>query len=244
MIVIGKTNIGRVRKLNQDGFIQCQNDGFTLVSVCDGMGGAKAGEVASAKAIEYLKKSFEKNPPLHPESVDMKAWLKQTIENVNLKLFTLASSNEKYQGMGTTMVVVLSHHNATVMANVGDSRIYTLNSKLTQITKDHTLVQEWIDQGRLSEKEAKVHPQRSVLTNVLAILPTVSIDLFDLDDQVKMILCCSDGLHGYVEDDAIEMILNTQDSVDEKTEQLINSANSAGGYDNITVVLMAFEDKQ
>ncbi len=244
MIVFGKTNIGLVRKLNQDSYVQLQKNGFTLVSVCDGMGGAKAGEVASTKAIAYLKEKFETDPPRHPNAIDMNAWLKQTIENVNLKLYAVSLSAEKYHGMGTTMVAVLSHHNATIVANVGDSRIYTMNSKLTQITKDHTLVQEWIDQGRLSEKEAKVHPQRSVLTNVLAILPTVTIDLFELDDQVKMILCCSDGLHGYVEDETIETILNSNDSNEVKIEQLINSANSVGGYDNITVVLMAFEDKQ
>jgi protein phosphatase len=141
--------------------------------------------------------------------------------------------------MGTTMVAVLHHKKATVMANVGDSRIYTLNGSMNQITMDHTLVQEWINQGRLSEKDAKIHPQRSILTNVLAILPQAIVDLFELEDEVSLILCCSDGLHGYVEDDEIEAILNNHDDLDVKTNQLITLANAKGGYDNTTVVLMA-----
>jgi len=239
MIVTGKTDIGRHRKINQDSYLVIQHDGFTLVAVCDGMGGANAGEVASAKAVEYLKEIFENTPPLDTSTSEMKTWLKDAIDSVNLQLYALASSNEQYHGMGTTMVAVLHHKKATVMANVGDSRIYTLNGSMNQITMDHTLVQEWINQGRLSEKDAKIHPQRSILTNVLAILPQAIVDLFELEDEVSLILCCSDGLHGYVEDDEIEAILNNHDDLDVKTNQLITLANAKGGYDNTTVVLMA-----
>jgi len=240
MIVVGKTDIGRLRKNNQDSYIVVTHDGFTLVAVCDGMGGANAGEVASAKAIDYFKEIFEEQPPISKEASAMKLWLKDSIEIVNSQLHTLANSSELYHGMGTTMVCVLYHKKATVMANVGDSRIYTYDEHLKQITTDHTLVQEWINQGRLSEKDAKVHPQRSILTNVLAILPKAYIDLFELDEKVKIILCCSDGLHGYVDDDEIEEILKSEASTKQKAEHLINSANAKGGYDNTTVVLMAF----
>lgn len=239
MIVIGKTDIGRHRKTNQDSYSVKEHDGFTLVTVCDGMGGAKAGEVASAKAVEFLTMAFENNPPLEASVEEMKTWLKDTIEDVNLRLYTLASSLDEYHGMGTTMVVVLHHKKATVMANIGDSRIYTLGSQLKQITMDHTLVQEWINQGRLSEKDAKIHPQRSILTNVLAILPKAYVDLFELDESVNYILCCSDGLHGYVNDETIQNILLSQESLEKKTQDLIDSANAVGGYDNTTVVLMA-----
>jgi protein phosphatase len=239
MIVIGKTDIGRHRKTNQDSYSVKKHDGFTLVTVCDGMGGAKAGEVASAKAVEFLTLAFENNPPLEASAEEMKTWLKDTIEDVNFKLYTLASSLDDYHGMGTTMVAVLHHKKATVMANIGDSRIYTMGSQLKQITMDHTLVQEWINQGRLSEKDAKIHPQRSILTNVLAILPKAYVDLFELDESVNYILCCSDGLHGYVNDDTIQTILLSQESLEKKTQDLIDSANAVGGYDNTTVVLMA-----
>lgn len=115
-----------------------------------------------------------------------------------------------------------------------------MNASLKLITSDHTLVQEWIDQGRINEQDAKVHPQRSILTNVLAIMPQVMIDLFTLTEEVKYIMCCSDGLHGYVEEQEIETILRTEDSLALKTKHLIDSANAKGGYDNSTVVLMAF----
>lgn len=239
MIVIGKTDIGHHRKINQDSYSVIQHDGYTLVMVCDGMGGANAGEVASAKAVEYLVTAFENSPPLESTFEAMKTWLKIAIENVNYQLYTLATSADEYHGMGTTMVAVLHHKKATVLANIGDSRIYTLNDHLKQITLDHTLVQEWITQGRLSEKDAKVHPQRSILTNVLAILPKAYIDLFELEESVKFILCCSDGLHGYVEDETIETILKSQKSLEKKAQDLIDSANAVGGYDNTTVVLMA-----
>lgn len=240
MIVTGLTDIGRLRKINQDSYAIVEHAGFTMVVVCDGMGGAKAGEVASSKAIEYLKVLFADHPPVVADVQAMKTWLRENIETVNLKLHQLSNSSEKYQGMGTTMVAVLHHEKATVMANIGDSRIYTLTKSLKQISIDHTLVQEWINQGKISENEAKVHPQRSVLTNVLAILPKITIDLFELDEPIKLILCCSDGLHGYIDDQEIEAILTSDDSLETKAQRLINSANAKGGYDNTTVVLMAF----
>jgi len=239
MIVTSRTDIGRHRKINQDSYLVLKHEGFTLVSVCDGMGGANAGEVASAKAVEYLKHEFEDHPPIQTDVDSMSYWIKDAITTINLKLYELATSSDQYHGMGTTMVAVLHHKKTTVMANIGDSRIYTYSDTLRQITMDHTLVQEWINQGRLSEKDAKVHPQRSILTNVLAILPQAVIDLFELDEKVKMILCCSDGLHGYVEDSEIEAILSSNDDQESKTKQLIELANAKGGYDNTTVVLMA-----
>jgi PPM family protein phosphatase len=240
MIVTGMTDIGRLRKINQDSYIVLRHKGYTLVSVCDGMGGANAGEVASTMAIDYLKAIFEQTPPTLSNADAMSRWLKESIQEVNHKLYVLASSNDQYRGMGTTMVAVLHHKNATIMANVGDSRIYTMNASLKLITSDHTLVQEWINQGRINEQDAKVHPQRSILTNVLAILPQVIIDLFTLTEEVQYILCCSDGVHGYVEEQEIEAILRTEKSLASKTKHLIDSANAKGGYDNSTVVLMAF----
>lgn len=240
MRIAGKTDIGRVRRINQDAFLVMADHGTHLVAVCDGMGGAAAGEVASSKAVDFLKSVFEDNPPSDLSLSGLSDWLQSAIEHVNERLFALANANERYTGMGTTMVAALVKGHKIAMANVGDSRIYLLRDHLQQITTDHSLVQELIDQGRLTEAEARVHPQRSILTNVLAILPHVSIDLFSLHEDVKFILCCSDGLHGYVDDQEIESILKSDESPAVKTKHLIDSANAKGGYDNTTVVLMAF----
>ena len=240
MTITGKTDIGRVRRINQDAFLVLEDHGVHLVAVCDGMGGAAAGEVASSKAIEYLKSVFEDNPPTDLALSGLSDWLQSAIEKVNERLYGLALANEKYTGMGTTMVAALIHGRKIAMANVGDSRIYLLRDHLQQITTDHSLVQELIDQGRLTEAEARIHPQRSILTNVLAIQPHVVIDRFVIDEPIDRLLLASDGLHGYVDDETIETCLRATSSLDEITQSLIDVANAKGGYDNTTVIVIDF----
>lgn len=240
MRIAGKTDIGRVRRINQDAFLVMADHGTHLVAVCDGMGGAAAGEVASSKAVEFLKSVFEDNPPTDLSLSGLSDWLQSAIEHVNERLFALANANERYTGMGTTMVAALVKGHKIAMANVGDSRIYLLRDHLQQITTDHSLVQELIDQGRLTEAEARVHPQRSILTNVLAIQPHVVIDRFVIDEPIDRLLLASDGLHGYVDDETIETCLKAPLSLDEVTQSLIDVANAKGGYDNTTVIVIDF----
>jgi PPM family protein phosphatase len=240
MKLSGRTDIGRVRRINQDAFLVAEDHGIHLVAVCDGMGGAAAGEVASANAVAYLKSVFEDNPPSDTTLSGLSDWLETAITAVNERLYALAQANEKYYGMGTTMVAALFKGTSIAMANVGDSRIYLLKDRLQQVTTDHSLVQELIDQGRLTEAEAKVHPQRSILTNVLAIQSHVVIDRFVVDDPIESLLLASDGLHGYVDDETIEACLRAPKSLDEMTQSLIDEANAKGGYDNTTVILIDF----
>lgn len=240
MKLSGKTDIGRVRRINQDAFLVVEDHGIHLVAVCDGMGGAAAGEVASANAVAILKSVFEDNPPSDISLGGLSDWLEMAITAVNERLFALAQANEKYTGMGTTMVAALIKGTKIAMANVGDSRIYLMNDHMQQVTTDHSLVQELIDQGRLTEAEAKVHPQRSILTNVLAIQPHVVIDRFVVDEPIECLLLASDGLHGYVDDATIEACLRAPLSLDEITQSLIDVANAKGGYDNTTIILIDF----
>jgi len=240
MKLSGKTDIGRVRRINQDAFLVVEDHGVHLVAVCDGMGGAAAGEVASANAIAYLKSVFEDNPPSDTSLGGLSDWLEMAISAVNERLYALAQANDKYYGMGTTLVAALIKGSQIAMANVGDSRIYWLKEHLQQVTTDHSLVQELIDQGRLTEAEAKVHPQRSILTNVLAIQPHVVIDRFIIDDPFEALLLASDGLHGYVDDETIEACLRAPLSLDQITQSLIDVANAKGGYDNTTVIVIDF----
>jgi PPM family protein phosphatase len=240
MKISGKTDIGRVRRINQDAFLECSNHGVHLVAVCDGMGGAAAGEVASSKAVAYLRSVFEDNPPSELTLSGLSDWLKQAIESVNERLYALAQAHDQYLGMGTTLVAALIYGRKIAMANVGDSRIYLLRESLQQITTDHSLVQELIDQGRLTEAEAKVHPQRSILTNVLAIQPHVVVDRFVVDEPIDALLLASDGLHGYVDDVEIETCLRSEDPLESITQSLIDLANAKGGFDNTTVIMIDF----
>jgi protein phosphatase len=240
MKIAGKTDIGRVRRINQDALLMVADHGVYLSAVCDGMGGAAAGEVASSKAIAYLKEEFENNPVLDTTVNGLSDWLEAAIARVNERLYALASAHDQYLGMGTTMVAVLIKGHSIAMANVGDSRIYLVKDHLQQITTDHSLVQELIDSGRLSEAEAKVHPQRSILTNVLAIQPTVLIDRFVIDEPIDQLLLASDGLHGYVDDETIEACLRASLPLDDVAQSLIDAANAKGGYDNTTVVVIDF----
>lgn len=240
MKIAGRTDIGRVRRINQDAFLMVADHGVHLCAVCDGMGGAAAGEVASSKAIEYLNEEFANNPVLDTSLNGLSDWLESAIAHVNERLYALASANEKYLGMGTTMVAALFKGRKIAMANVGDSRIYLVKEHLQQVTTDHSLVQELIDAGRLSEAEAKVHPQRSILTNVLAIQPSVVIDRFVIDEPIEQLLLASDGLHGYVDDEVIEACLQTSKPLEEVAQSLIDAANAKGGYDNTTVVVIDF----
>ena len=240
MKISGKTDIGRVRRINQDAYLVLNDHGIDLVAVCDGMGGAAAGEVASANAIAFLDHVFKETPPTDLSLDGLSHWLKTAVETVNERLYALAQSNDQYLGMGTTLVAALIKGHHIAMVNVGDSRIYLFSDHLQQVTTDHSLVQELIDQGRLTEAEAKVHPQRSILTNVLAIQPRVQIDGFVVDEPIEQLLLASDGLHGYVDDDTIEACLKAPLSVDEVAQSLIDVANAQGGYDNTTVIVVDF----
>lgn len=236
---LGKSDIGLVRKLNQDNYFVLQDKGFTLAIVCDGMGGAKAGEVASLEACNFMKSYFNDHMIQSNHIEDMKAWLRLGIQQTNAHIHRLSRDTKAYEGMGTTMVAVLSYENICVLANVGDSRIYICTeTEFKQITEDHSLVQTWINEGRISEENAKNHPQRSVLTNVLGVLNQTSIDVFSFDHSVIGILLCSDGLHGFVSDDEIEEIVRHRHTLSQKVDGLIEIANQKGGLDNTTVVLL------
>jgi serine/threonine protein phosphatase PrpC len=236
---LGKSDIGLVRKLNQDNYFVLQDKSFTLAIVCDGMGGAKAGEVASQKACEYMSQYFNTHPIESHDIEIMKTWLKLGIQQTNTHIHRISRNNLDYEGMGTTMVAALTYGSTCVLANVGDSRIYICtDTEFRQITEDHSLVQTWIKEGRISEESAKIHPQRSVLTNVLGVLNQTHIDMFSFDHPVKGILLCSDGLHGFVSDSEIETIVRHRHTLSQKIDALIDSANQKGGLDNTTVVLL------
>lgn len=241
MQTYGKTDTGRVRPTNQDAYA-CGRlaDDVVFAVVCDGMGGAKGGNVASTLAVkiitERLAAAYREN--MTPQSV--RYVLECAVAAANVEVFDTAAKDENLRGMGTTVVVAVVMGNTAVLAHVGDSRAYLVTEAgLEQVTRDHSLVQEMVESGRLTESEAKTHPRKHFITRALGVEDTVECDLDEREIPERgALLICTDGLTNMVETDEIRKILLSFPP-QTAAERLIHAANMAGGSDNITVALIA-----
>ncbi len=235
------TDIGRRRQLNQD-FVYSSSTAVgnmpNLFIVADGMGGHKAGDYASRYTVETIereiKASFEKNPSII---------IKKAIQTANKEIRQIAAQDPNLLGMGTTVVVATVIGRYLQVANVGDSRLYVANrQEIRQITRDHSLVEEMIRLGGLKREEARLHPDKNIITRAIGATDTVEVDFFTVElNPTDKILMCSDGLTNMVTDEQILQILNQ--FPDDKTlvqtaQALIDAANENGGKDNIGVVLV------
>lgn len=238
MICWGRSDIGKNRKMNQDAFVIKQNGSSILALVCDGMGGAKAGEVASRMACDKIAEYFDEHPDL---SVDtMENWLYGAVMYANDAVFAASINRSDYFGMGTTLVGFLKVNDKIISVNVGDSRLYRFfNHRIAQLTVDHSLVYELLQRGLISEEETKNHPQRHVLTNALGISKAIRIDIHPIEEPFDLLLVASDGLHSMLQDEEIQRILDEKEPPQAVCDRLIDEANDAGGSDNITVILAA-----
>lgn len=237
MIYLGKSDIGKVRKMNQDAFIVQQDGKSTLAFVCDGMGGAKAGEVASRMACEKIIEYTAAHPI--DDAPDAKVWLHDAVGYANEAVYVASLRNPGYYGMGTTLVGLLEQHDHLFSVNVGDSRLYGYSPSLfQQITLDHSLVSEMVLRGMISEEESKNHPKRHILTNALGISRDIRIDVAEIKQSYDLLLISSDGLHAMLGDEEIKSILTTEADLPTLCDQLIDAANQAGGNDNITLSLI------
>ena len=238
-----KTDIGKVRLTNEDQAVALINArGNVLLAVCDGMGGANKGDLASSLAIKYLVEAFEEKDKFFSRYGAI-IWLTNTIRKANKIIFDEAEKNEAYQGMGTTMTCVLIVGGYYFTAQVGDSRAYMLkNNKLEQITQDQTYVGYLYRTGQIKKEEMNTHPKRHVLLNALGIFPSLEVDVKTSLYNDESFLICSDGLYNNLTDRDIESVMQSNENVDMKVKQLIALANSNGGSDNIGVALWE-EDK-
>ena len=238
MKIAALTDKGLKRNNNEDylGY-KIKEDGTLLAVVCDGIGGSNAGDVASKCAVETLLSDFEEAPDFH-NPYEASDWIKKEVDHCNDVIYQLASSNKNYYGMGTTMVGVLMTSDMTLVMNVGDSRIYGLFDQMVCLTQDHNLFQELLHAGQLSVDEIKQQPSRNVLTNALGVYNKAKVDIGLANNDYEILLLCSDGLHGYVEESVIRSVLRQNKSVDQKAELLIQAASIAGGYDNCSVLLI------
>lgn len=233
------TDIGRMRKNNQDRFLSMGR----LAAVADGMGGHRAGEVASQIAIEELKKLQQAGP--WPNDAAVGEALRAAFLRANQRIRELSASDRELEGMGTTLVALLQHGDTVHLANVGDSRAYLLrHGELSQVTVDHSLVQELVDEGRLRPEEAGRHPQRSIITRALGVDADVEVDLFTYKLQKgDRLLLCTDGLSGVVDETRIRNVLLRVPDPQRAAEQLVEMANESGGPDNITAIVLDTEDR-
>jgi protein phosphatase len=234
LVFAAATDVGRMRKNNEDSYLSSK----PVAAVADGMGGHSAGEVASAIAIEELAALGHRGPWANETAATDD--LKQAILRANRRIREMAASDRKLNGMGTTLVALLEDGDMVHVANVGDSRGYLLRQgELSQVTVDHSLVQELVDDGRLSPEDAERHPQRSVITRALGIDPEVEFDLFTYKLQVgDRLLLCSDGLSDVVEPAQIRKVLLRVRNAQRAARELVTVANEQGGPDNITVIVV------
>lgn len=239
-MVVGKTDTGRVRQMNQDVFCMGElNASVRFAVVCDGMGGENAGNIASRIACDLICERIRAG---YRDDIDQNAirnLLMSAVTAANVEVYRAAKSNPAYEGMGTTAVAALIDGRTLHIAHVGDSRAYIINTgEYTQVTRDHSLVQELLEQGKISDEDAKNHPQKNLITRAVGVENKVCIDyletMLNADDRV---LICTDGLSNNCEPSVIQRTV-LEHPPEEVPDLLINKANAAGGPDNITVVLL------
>jgi PPM family protein phosphatase len=233
------TDRGRKRPSNEDAFGYSVEDGVYVV--CDGMGGAAAGEIASSLAVDEVLKLLVGHSPDRrlpkPEAVE------EAILAANQAIFTRAQRNQRLNGMGTTMVALAVEDRQVWVLNVGDSRCYRYRAgRLEQLTLDHSLVEEQVRMGRMTRAEAARSPFRNMITRALGTQSRVTPDIFGLEaERGDLFLLCSDGLTRELTDRVIAARLASEAPLEEICQQLVNAAKKAGGHDNITCLLVRAE---
>jgi protein phosphatase len=230
------TDTGVVRQVNQDALYVDDN----LAVVADGMGGHAAGEVASAMTIDIVSKTFRDQPTLEG--------LEGAIERANNDVLADAKANPSRYGMGTTVIAVglvtEGQNRVATLFHVGDSRAYQIRGgAIRQLSQDHSVVEEWVRMGKLSTEEAAVHPKRHQLTRAIGVEDRLNVDIMSLSVQVgDRVLLCSDGLTNELTDEQIAKIVSNEPDLNKAVSDLVSQANSNGGRDNTSVVLVEFDE--
>lgn len=242
MRIFGATDIGTKRHSNQDAYINTALSKNAVLSVvCDGMGGANAGNIASSIAVncitEYIKRSFV--PALQPTSV--KNLLLSAIDSANSEVFEKAQGEAELNGMGTTVVVALIMGETAYIAHVGDSRAYLIkDGSAQQLTRDHSVVQTLVETGHLTADEARVHPERNVITRALGVEETVEGDYAEIPFKEGVIVLCTDGMSNVITADDLANTAN-ETALEELPKALINIANTRDSGDNVTVTAVTLD---
>lgn len=235
------TDRGQIRNHNEDaGGIYYNTANQFLAIIADGMGGHQAGDVASQLATSVMKEKWEAKDKCHtPEETEK--WLQETIMEMNQSVYDHAEQNEACQGMGTTVVISVCTDDFVTIGHIGDSRCYLLNENgLNQITKDHSLVNELVRSGQISEEDAEHHPRKNVLLKALGTEEQAVADVQSISWEAgNKLLLCSDGLTNKLPDEELAVLLQSEDGLQDTGERLVTLANERGGEDNISLVIAA-----
>jgi PPM family protein phosphatase len=231
------TDIGERRRINQD-YVFCSESAIgklpNLFIVADGMGGHNAGDYASRFCVEFFKQQIEESTLEAPIAL-----IEAAIRETNEALLKKAQEQTELEGMGTTLVAATIFDKEMYVANVGDSRLYVIGKQIRQVTEDHSLVEAMVKTGELNRCEARVHPNKNIITRAIGTNITVEPDFFEVSlEEGDTVLMCSDGLTNMLEDETIERIIRENADPETAAETLVKCANENGGKDNIAIVLI------
>lgn len=251
MRIAAKTDIGMVRDTNQDAYDSGElPGGVTWAVVCDGMGGAAGGSIASSTAVKTISEQISSRYRDGMTANSIRNLLISAVTAANVKIFDLSEANMALRGMGTTVVAAIITEHTAYVAHVGDSRAYCIeNNKIFQLTRDHSMVQEMVDNGEITPEQAREHPKKNIITRALGVEETVNIDFCEQQlENGDILLLCTDGLTNYIEDDEVLQLCTdrlsdceeSDDSYSEIAKVLVDKANRNGGGDNITVVAISY----
>ena len=238
MRIGAKTDIGYYRKINEDSFFIYRNERLVGGMVADGMGGHNAGEVASKMAAELIKSSIIEGFYPEMDYIELSEVVRRAFAEANEEIFRKSKVEANTTGMGTTAAAAFVFGGKLITANVGDSRVYLIkNGEIHQLTRDHSFVEELIEQGNITPEIAKLHPQKNYITRALGTENFVKTDILINEYDGETVVICTDGLTNLVTDEQIVDIISEYEDYQEAAEALVNFANQKGGPDNITCVV-------
>ncbi len=242
MKIVARTDKGVVRDNNQDAYTVLELEGGAVLAVvCDGMGGAAEGALASSEAIKIIIEFIAERFQPDMSDISLKTLLISAVENANKHIYNISGSDESYEGMGTTVVASIIANSFVYIVHAGDSRAYKISEgDLTQLTRDHSVVQNMLENGEITPEEAREHPSKHIITRALGVDEFIRTDFcqepFEEDD---ILVLCSDGLTNYIRPEDILRLTSDCDYY-KYADRLVNLANQNGGGDNITVVAVRY----
>lgn len=240
MLVFANTDIGMSRNMNQDYYyISNQDDDLSIFILADGMGGYNGGEIASKIAVESARKYIEeKADDLQNNEKKIIDVLKSATTYANNTVYEISKENKNLEEMGTTLEICLIYNNKVYISHIGDSRVYSIiGEKIERLTTDHSYVEKLVKDGTITPEEAENHPKKHVLIKALGCVPEIEPDIIERKfEKNEILVICSDGLTNMLKDDKIrDVVIN---NIEDPEKELIKEANLAGGYDNITAIII------